>query len=203
MRIGLLGEDNMHDAVLRGLSARWCPRAEMETGQFRGRTKKRRRAELRHELTALMRAHKCSCAAILLDADNDKWKDKVENERSKLPEEYVHLTAIGAPERNVECWLTADLDHFCSVTGADRERIEAARRTDPKGEVRSSLERAAHGSKKVHDYAVGFVAGAPLSAWLRMNCFKAFYDECRGLATTLGCSLLPNEADARARTDTP
>jgi len=200
VRIALLGEDNMHDAVLRGLAARWCPSAALETGEFRGRTKKRRRAELKDELTGRIRSGKCDCAAILLDADNDRWKDKVENERSKLPPQYVSLTAVGAPERNIECWLVADVNDFCETTGANRRQIEQARRGDPKGEVRAALKTAAGASNKVHEYTETFVQGAPFAQWMQMNCFQGFKNECDALAANLSCDPLPNERDSNSRT---
>ncbi len=183
-----------------GLAARWCPHAQIETGEFRGHST--RRKQLLAEYVRLLERGGCVCAAILLDADEDTWTEKVSNERSKLPAPYAEVTVIGAPARNIECWVSADVDDFCKVTGANRQELEAAHGRDPKGVVRQALRRAA-GQRDVHDYVVRFVAGAPLRAWLSMSCFAAFYRQCKELAARLQCQGLPNEADSAARTSPP
>jgi hypothetical protein len=147
---------------------------------------------------------RCDCVVILLDADNGKWSEAVADEKGKLPERYrdLSLVKIGAPERNIECWLCAAVDDFCAQTGADRDQVQQARENDPKGLAQAALQRAAEaGAKSVQDFTEAYVAGAPLAYWLHMNCFKAFYDECRGLAQAQGCPDLPNEADAKARAE--
>lgn len=199
MRIATLGEDNMHDAVLRGLAKRWCPDAEVETGAFRHHGKGTRRRQLYAECDRLMRRGKCDCAAILLDADNDKWDHKVRNERSKLPPEYVDLTAIGAPERNIECWLVADLADFCATTGADRQQIEQAKRDDPKGQVGAALKSAAGDRKHVNEYVTRFVKSAPIAKWCDMSCFEGFRTECANVAQRFQCDRIPNERDSKTR----
>jgi hypothetical protein len=202
VRIATLGEDTMHDAVLRGLAERWCPGCEVATGEFRGKSKGSRRKQLYAEYERLMMKGSCDCAAILVDEDTQGWKSKVEGERAWVPLEYRHVTAIGAPARNIECWIVADVADFCGQTGADARQIQAAKRDDPKGAVRKALQLAASAPAKVHEYTMSFVQGAPLGVWLDMACFKGFYEECRGLAQTLGCAL-PNEADCKTRLTAP
>jgi len=202
MRIGLLGEDTTHDAVLRGLGRRWCPGATLDTGVFRGKTRQRRRRELADELQRLMCTLRCDCVVILLDADNRKWSEAVADEKGKVPERYrdLSLVKIGAPERNIECWLSAAVEDFCAQTGADETEVRRARADDPKGLTQTALQRAAGTrSVAVQAFTEDYVRGAPLAHWLGMACFDAFYRDCRELAQAQGCPDLPNEADAKTR----
>ena len=202
MRIGVLGEDNMHEAVLRGLQQAWCPHADIQPGVHRGKTGLSRKRELKAAFIELMMRLGCDCVVILLDADEDPWHVKRDNERSKLPADYRELTAIGAPERNIECWLSADPDDLASQTGCDAGEIRRVQSDDPKGVVGAAFKRKADQSgRPLYDLVEGFVHHAPRANWLSaQRCYKAFHNECRELATKLNCPSLPNDGDATTRT---
>jgi hypothetical protein len=196
MRVAILVEDRTHEAVVHGLLRRCCPRAQPVPGAFRGRTRTRRRKELRAELRRLVRRERCDWAVDLVDADNDGWHATVQRERNLVPAEYDHRTAIGAPERNIECWLSADPHDLAEQTGVDEQEVLRARRHDPKGVVQGAFSRAAEvaGADR-HDAITEFVGKAHLSAWLDDRSFDAFWNECQQLAQHGGCNL-PNLREA-------
>jgi hypothetical protein len=146
----------------------------------------------------------CDCATILLDADEDKWDHKVNGERSRLPAAYAPMTVIGSPERNIECWLSADVEDFCHVTGASSPVVTRARKTDPKGEVQAAIKTAALAAGLTREaYVAKFVHEAPLAKWMQQRSFKAFVDECAGFMRGQPCGPMPNEEDSKARTSSP
>jgi len=199
MRVGLLGEGETDVAVLRGLVRGACPGAETIRGEFRGRTRKRRRRELRDELAGLFRGQRCACALDLVDANEQGWLAAADRERASVPDEHAHLVAVGAPDRNIECWLSADPDDLARETGCDADTIRRAREGDPKGDVQAAFRRAAADrGRDVSEVMTEFAAGAPLATWMAETSFEAFWDECRQLAGALGCDL-PNPRDAKER----
>jgi len=197
VRIAVLCEDTAHVAVLEGLRRRWCPGAEPVVGEFRGKTGQRRRAELLQEMERLFRRKQCDCAAILLDAGTGTWHDAVKGERERMPEEYDWRTVIGAPDRNVECWLDADPKALADCTGANEAELRQARRGDPKGPVRAAFRRRSETTGAGEPELMAcFVERADLRPWLGISCFAGLYEECRQRAAELGCGPLPNEREA-------
>ncbi len=196
----MLAEDATHEAVLRGLARRWCPGAEVVCAVRRGRTGETLRRQLYGALQRLFRVDECDCAVVLRDADKEKWNTAVDEDRSKLPPEHASLTICAAASRNIECWLSADIEDFCRETGADPGQVSAARKDDPKGIVQAALRDASSaGDKELYAFVSEFVAAGPKAAWLdHQPCFVAFFDGCREHAAGRGCAI-PNERDARAR----
>ena len=201
MRIGFLGEDSAHEAVIIGLAQRWCPQAEVVGGKdyYRGHGKRRRR-QLRDAVPELLDVEKCDCVVLLVDSDNDTWSEAVKGERGFLLPEYHHAAAIGAPERNIECWLSLDPPDLAAYTGWSEADIRSARKGDPKGVVGAAFQQASEADPVGGVYAVMtvFVAKAPLAYWLEDNSFRAFYERCQEIAQTFGCAL-PNEMNAKVR----
>jgi hypothetical protein len=203
MRVGFSVEDATHEGVVHGLRDRWCKGAELVGGRYRGRSGKRRRAELRQDFEQLRRRG-CDCVVILRDADTRSWHQAVRDERGKLPDQPDVPVVIGAPTRNIECWLSADPVHFASTVGGDETQIRNARKDDPKGLVQAALKQKADADDtSVAEAIEGYTRDAPLAQWLEMNCFNAFYEECQQLAADMGCDPLPNERDAKARDSSP
>jgi len=200
VRVGLSVEDAAQEGVLRGLAHPWCPDASVFAVRYRGQSKQRRRAELRDDVVELVRRRKCECIAILLDADKRTWREAVDDERGKLPTEPRVPVVIGAPKRNIECWLSADPTHFASAIGGDETQIRRARDDDPKGLVQAAVrQRASADGTSTAGVIEEYTRQWDKRQWLRMKCFNAFYEACQELAVDMGCPPLPNERDAKAR----
>jgi hypothetical protein len=123
----------------------------------------------------------------------------MEGERGRVPVAYRDTTVVGAPDRNIECWLSANPTDLASQTECDTDAIVQARRDDPKGVVQAVFKQCADERGVVlYDLMSVFVAKAPLAKWLEDASFKSFYERCQELAQAFDCSL-PNEMDCKER----
>ena len=190
MRIGYSVQGSTDRAFLRGLRDRWCPRADLLEGNFRGSTGLSLRREFGKTCDELS-AKGAHVIVLLTDSDEASWRDVKRREMQKIPTEHAHLVILGVAERNIECWLTADAKALANwlrtalgVAAQPRE-LEVE---DPKGVFESKVGITRWDKKE--DEIAGFVTGGPLRQWLKVSrSFEGFYDDVRTIGNRMECTI--------------
>lgn len=193
MKIGYYVQGAMDEAVVHGLTRRWCPDAELAEGRFRGNSRESFARDIDRSLRDLKDSKECDFLVVLTDADANRWLDVKSREWSKVPQDYRHLTLFGVADRNIECWLAIDRP---ALAGELDCRIEDIPEADPSKIVKrrfglTDRTRMHEGKERVRE----FVKNAPLKSWIEgSKSFKDFYDGVRGLALRTECPF-PNELE--------
>ena len=107
MRIGYSVEGSTDRALLKGLKERWCPRAELVEGSFRGRTGTSLRRQYQKICDAFS-IKRVDIMVFLTDADKRGWHEVQKDDRAKFPPECLDRAIHGVADRNIECWLCAE-----------------------------------------------------------------------------------------------
>lgn len=186
MKIGYSVEGSTDRALINGLRDRWCPRATLEEGQFRGNTGARLRDE--YEQICLELAYKgVDVMVFLTDANGAKWRKVQENELRKFPDNEKHRAIHGVADRNVECWLCLDPDWLLSVCGSTTVARKQLTAKDPKNAF--SRLMGIDRDKKEEEIAA-LLQDAPLKTWhKRSTSFRDFYEQCHKLSQRMGCAI--------------
>lgn len=189
MRIGYVVEGFRDAAFLEGLRARWCPKAEMLEGGSRGSTGLAIGRESAN-LCAELRFRRVDFVVILRDANREDWRDVLKRESEMVPGDVRQVTLYGVADRNIECWLCADLDFAASQLGIDSEQLRSAE--DPKRVLDEALGGRQSGEQDSKIAAL--VQTAPLRNWIGASrSFERFYEDARDLAQRSGQCQIPNE----------
>lgn len=191
MRIGYAVEGSMDRAVIRGLTERWCPRAELVEGHFRGTTHLAIRREIR-KICLELQSRNAAFFVFLRDANLEDWREVKDSEFSCVPEEFQPFTVLGVAHRNIECWLRADPHYLARELDIDPNKLGSA--PDPKGIVEAALRDKETWEKEEQIAAI--VLHAPRGKWIASSkSFESFYEDARDMAQRHGCSI-PNEREA-------
>lgn len=183
MKIGYSVQGSTDRALLYGLAQRWCPRAELVEGHFRGRT----RESLRREYAKICDEFVFKAADVMVfltDADDRNWRDVQRDDREKFPQERLSLAIHGVADRNIECWICANHEYVAERLGIPADELHLA---DPKGrfETAMGIDRDDRKESAISD----LVKDAPLRSWLRNPSFEDFYEQVRDLSQRLGCEI--------------
>ena len=181
MKIGYSVEGRTDRALLKGLGQRWCPRAELVQGRFRGTSGVSQTREIPNTCLELQ-SKGAEVIVFLRDANNEPWRDVLRGELARCRPDHQHLTVFGVCDRNVECWICADADWISRETGQPANEFRAA---DPKDVLESALGISRDDRKE--QAIADLVSRAPLRNWLVNSSFEAFYDEVRRLGVARDC----------------
>ncbi len=189
MTIGYVIEDNVHEAVLKGLQSRtpgWCPGAPSIRGHFRGTGRGAVMRDAR-KVCIELNAKGAQVIIILVDSDVDAKSD-IKRQLMEKVSDFHHMIVVGIAERNIECWLNADVDYLSNELGVTRKVLEVE---DPKPVVHAAIS----GSVDKQARFVQLVTKAPLKSWIKNSAsFKQFYNDARDLSQRMNCSF-PNELE--------
>ena len=183
MRIGYSADDSAHRAFIIGLHRRWCPGAEIVEGHFRGDLKLRRRFEI-PMICEELAMKGVDVMVFLTDGDGRPWREVQKEELGRFPPQHSPTTVVGVADRNVECWICADVDY---VAGRSNRHAAIFRVVDPKGAFEDALAITSVNRREAE--VSELVAQAPLHRWLHNDSFKAFYEALRDLSQQQGCQI--------------
>ena len=171
MKVGYSVEGSTDRALLRGLRNRWCPQAELVEGRFRGTSGQSQRREIPKTCVEL-----CSKGVDLIiflrDANTEAWRDVVRADEGRCRPQHQHLTVFAVCDRNVECWLCADVNWIAQRTGRSANAFCV---DDPKGVFESAMRITTFDRKE--DEIAEIAEQAPLSNWLANRSWEDFYDK--------------------------
>jgi hypothetical protein len=189
MKIAFCVEGSGDRAILQGLRDRWCPKAELLEGPFRGQLP---RSQIPKECKILT-GKGADLIVFLRDANLENWRDVLKADQAKCPAEYRHRVIFGVCDRNAECWLAADADHLASQVG--RAPVEF-QQEDPSPAVKAAFGLVGFDREDQERRVASFVASAPLNRWLRNKSFDHFYKQLWQKSKELQC---PNMENLRER----
>ena len=188
MRIGYAVQGSTDRAFLRGLKGRWCADAEMVKGDFRGSTKLSLRRELAKICDELFSQKACDVIVFLSDADDADWREIKRREVGKLPVSILPFAVYGMADRNIECWLCADLQYIAKETAWAAANFDVE---DPKGAFESAMDISR--DDKQESRIAAFVRDAPtavLKHWVQHSrSFKDFYDQLWTVSRQRECDI--------------
>lgn len=181
MIIGYSVQGSTDRAVIHGLAKRWCPKAVVLEGHFRGSTKESLRREYLR-ICEELEERSVDVIVFLTDADTESWQVVKKNELSKFPSQFLGKSIHGVADRNIEAWLCADADWMGKKLGVDPASLRC---DDPK----AAFEKAIHLDRDDHKEAeiAAIVAEAPLRNWLNNKSFEDFYENARDVSQQRGC----------------
>jgi hypothetical protein len=181
MRIGYSVEGSTDRALLEGLRRRWCPKADLVQGRFRGTSRQSQRREIPNTCVE-MASKQADLVLFLRDANKEEWRDVLRKDEERCRSEHRHIAVFGVCDRNVECWLCADADWLAKQIGRPARdfRVE-----DPKAAFESALG-VCRSDRKEEEIA-GLVKDAPLQHWLANPSFEDFYGKLRDAAKRFPC----------------
>ncbi len=183
MKIGYCVEGSTDRATLQGLKERWCTKAELIQGRFRGMHFKRR--DIPNVCLDLIGDKKVDLVIFLRDANDEEWREVLRADEEVCQPEYRPLAIFGVCQRNVECWLCADADWIAKRTGSQPNEFRVA---DPKGPFEKAMGITGL-DRKEHEIA-SLVQDAPLKAWLSNNrSFEEFYERIWDKSKERGCKI--------------
>ena len=195
MRIGYHVQGAADEAFVYGLAERWCPRAELAPGKFRGRSKESLRREIKQALYALRDHERCDVLIVLTDSDTrPSWRDVKREDWERVPQDCHHMCVLGVAERNIECWLAVDRGALARELGCAPDDIPT---NDPSGFVkrRFGLGERDNARKDAKRRVSRFVAQAPLKSWIKgSKSFEDFYRDAKILGARMHCDM-PNELE--------
>jgi len=183
MRIGYSVEGSTDRALMKGLQHRWCNKAQLMEGQFRGSSGQSRRREIPNTCIELI-FKEADIIVFLRDANDEDWRDALRNERKHCRPEHQHLTIFGVCHRNVECWICADAEWIAAKTGKPAPDFRIA---DPKRVFEHAMDISSFDRKE--EEIAKLVQDAPLQNWLSNRSFEDFYDALWQKSKELGCSI--------------
>lgn len=176
---------------MKGLIDRWCPRAELIEGRFRGSTGLRLRAEI-PKICIELNEKGCDVFSFITDANNADWTRVAKQQSELVPAEFEHCTVSGVAARNIESWLCADKGWISQETDRNASDFDIE---DPKGVFQSALGITGYDKKEAE--IASLVLRAPLKNWIQYSSsFERFYKNARKLANSLNCSM-PDELSPR------
>jgi hypothetical protein len=193
MRIGYAVEGSTDRAVIRGLTERWCPGAELVEGHFRGSTGLSIRREIA-KICAELRSKGAAFFVFLRDANRQDWRAVQRSELDHVPSTFRDFTLYGVAHRNIECWLRADPYYLARELDLKIAPETLRSEPDPKGIVEGALSGKA--SREKQDRIAAIVRHAPAGEWVASSeSFEKFYEDARDMAQRHECAF-PNERDA-------
>ncbi len=180
MKVGFCVEGSTDKWMLHGLRNRWCPRAELVEGRYRGAFRRREIPKACSEL----RSKGVDLIILLRDANNENWRDVAQGDRNACKREDVDLVVVGVCDRNVECWLVAYPQYAAQQTGLVESSFAVA---DPKNVFNHAMGITRLDDKR--DELTAYVRKAPLHRWLSNNSFESFYVQLWAKSKELDCAL--------------
>jgi len=183
VKIGFCVEGSTDRAFVTGLRDRWCPRAELVEGLFRGSTGMSQRRELLRSCTAL-NLKGVDAIIILTDSNGFSWRDIRKSLCEQLPSEYLHLVVVGVPDRNVESWICCDKEYISRVTQIPFESLACS---DPKDVFEAFME-ITRTDKREREIA-SIVQKAPIQNWFTNRSFEDFYEDILKFSQRNGCQI--------------
>lgn len=183
MKIGYCVEGSTDRATLNGLNQRWCPHAQLIEGSFRGTSGLSQRREIPKICIELV-AKGAEFIVFLRDANNEDWREVLKTYEGHCRADHKHLTIFGVCDRNIECWLCADVGWIAKETGHQPSEF---RMTDPK----EAFEKAMHitGFDRKEQEIALLVKRAPLRNWLSNRSFEEFYERIWDKSKERGCKV--------------
>lgn len=194
MKIGYYVQGSADQAFVHGLADRWCPRAELAKGKFRGESRESFQREIFKALHDLRDNHHCDVLVVLTDSDAARWREVKRREWQRMPEDCHHMSVFGVADRNIECWLALDREALAHELGCSAEEIP---NDDPSGFVKNRFEIDVRGEErdKAKKRIQRFVASAPMRTWIQESeSFEDFYKDIRNLSARRQCRI-PNELE--------
>lgn len=192
MKIGYYVQGTADEAFMHGLVDRWCPRASVAQGKFRGSSRESFRREIAKALRDLRDDKGCDVLVVLTDSDVNLWREVKKREWKRVPADCQHLCVFGVADRNIECWLAIDRPALAGELGCDPVEIPS---DDPSGFVdrRFGLRQRDLHRENAKARVSRFVAQAPMKSWIQGSpSFEDFYKDARALAAQIRCDM-PNE----------
>lgn len=194
MKIGYYVQGTVDEAFVKGLSERYCPKAVLAKGKFRGASAPSLRRDLRIALLDLRNNHSCDYLVVLTDADDAEWHDIYKREWDKVPIDCKHITVFGVANRNIECWLSIDRSALAAELGCKAEDIPT---DNPSGFVKRKFGVGSRGTERQagKERIEKFVSEVSFYNWLQ-NCksFEHFWDQIYTLSKQSDCTI-PNERE--------
>lgn len=194
MKIGFSVEDFGHKAFLEAVQRRWCPHAELVKGHTRGKTGLRRASEIRM-ICKELRAKEADIIVLAIDANSESWRDVLDQQKARVPDEFQHYVIHAVAARNVECWLVLDRSHAAEAIGVEEAELDV---DDPKPIVHRALGITTydHKDKELTELALTMQFNIVLTGNSEAaKSLKLFYEDARDLAQRNGCSGFPNELE--------
>lgn len=187
MKIGFCVEGAVDRAFIRGLGNRFCPRAELEAGEFRGKTGLSLRRELEKMLSALFERRDCNYVVVLTDSNDNAWNTVFANEWPKVPQKYWHKTIYGVAERNIECWIRLDRNDLAKELHCNVDKLNA---DDPSDFVKNAFGFGSGDNITAEERIANFVKNANLRIWRdNSRSFSNFVDQIREKARQEDCNI--------------
>ena len=183
MRIGYCVEGSADRAVLCGLNQRWCSRAELLEGRFRGTTGLSQRREIPKVCIELV-SKGAEFVVFLRDANDEDWRAVLRAYEGDCRVEHQYLAIFGVCDRNVECWLCADADWIARETGHQPDEFRVS---DPKKVFETAMYIT--GFDRKEEEIAAMVLRAPLKNWLSNRSFEEFYERVREKSKATGCEI--------------
>lgn len=183
MKIAYCVEGSADRALIRGLRDRWCPKAELVEGRFRG--SQLPRSQIPKECKILTQKG-ADLIIFLRDSNLEDWRDVLKADEAKCPPEYRHRVVFGVCARNAECWLAADPDHLAAKLGRNRADLVI---DDPSPTVKAAFGLVGFDREQQEARVAAFVAGAPLHRWFQNRSFENFYEQLWQRSKQSGCDL--------------
>lgn len=183
MKIAYCVEGSADRALIRGLRDRWCPKAELVEGRFRG--SQLPRSQIPKECKILTQTG-ADLIIFLRDSNLEDWRDVLRADESKCPPEYRHRVVFGVCARNAECWLASDPDHLAATLGRNRADFVI---DDPSPTVKAAFGLVGFDKEQQEARVSAYVAGAPLHRWLQNRSFENFYEQLWQQSKQSGCDL--------------
>jgi hypothetical protein len=183
MRIGFGVEGATDRAFITGLRDRFCPRAELEEGSFRGTTDLRLRAEIPKICKELIEKNVDVIVFLTDSSEPGDWHKKKRTEYDYVPNDYKHLTLYGVTEKNIETWITADKSYIGKELGVNPNVFNVP---DPKSEFERVLGIVSLDKKEGRIAEI--VKNAPIDVWKQsLSSFNSFYEDIMNIARDRGC----------------
>ncbi len=186
MRIGYSVEGSTDRALIKGLRERWCPKADLVEGKFRGSTGLSRHREI-PQICLELSSKGADLVIFLTDSNDDDpkaWRYVLREEEARIPPNYEHFVLVGVCQRNVECWFCSDAEWLSRMTGRCASDFQAI---DPKGVFESAMLISCRDRKEKE--IAGLASIAPLHRWLQNRSFEHFFDKLWQKSKELGCSI--------------
>jgi len=187
MKVGYSVEGSTDRAFLKGLKERWerwCPDMELLEGRFRGSTDLSLRREI-DKICLELDVKNASLIIFLCDSNVNDWKDVLREFSGRCPPEFKHLTIFGVCDRNIECWICADVQWIANRTSRSASDFQL---DDPKGVFENAMGITSIDRKE--EEIATLIKDAPLSQWNKKNdSFKNFYEEILQYSLRNNCQI--------------
>jgi len=187
MKVGYSVEGSTDRAFIKGLKERWCPYITLEEGHFRGSTGQSQRREI-DKICFELNSKDAGLIIFLRDANNEDWKVVLKEFSRLCPNEFKHLTIFGVCDRNIECWICADVQWIANKTNKSASEFQT---DDPKGVFEDAMEITGFDKKeKEISKLVLDVPIETLKNWYKNNpSFNKFYEDLWQFRVTYNCQI--------------